>query len=248
MGQITLGLPIPGQNDSSEEPKIPSDFTILQTLLNGNVDRTNLAPGVGTLLLTVKSANYGAVSGDLVLMEGVFAVTAPAPVAGAKFGVIAGFGASGTAPVGIAQHGSELFSGVGFAAGVTSLFLGTPGSSLVFESDGTNWYQIAGQVDSGWVPLTLPAGVSTLVVYAVPSARLQGDTVHLDGLASSSTPIGASGLWATIPTFARATLHKGFAVFGGSGVTNMDIAPNGQVTIGASSVAASFDGLSYRLS
>lgn len=251
MGQITLGLPIPGQPDASEEVKIPSDFTILQTLLNGNIDRSNLAAGVGSLLLNEVPSTYAAVNGDMVaaLSTGAVTITAPTPGVGVKFGVIAGFNATGLAPVTIARHGSEVFYGLGFMSGFASLTLGTAGSYIVFECDGTNWLQIAGQQDSGWVPLTLPAGVSALG--AIPSARLQGDVVQLDGVAQSGSTISSGVLWATLPVFARSANSKIFACFGGSnttGLTFMGIgATTGQVTLGSASISSVFDGIVYRL-
>lgn len=46
MGTISLSLPLVGQTNASQEPLIPSDFTTLQTAINGNLDGANLDPSV----------------------------------------------------------------------------------------------------------------------------------------------------------------------------------------------------------
>jgi hypothetical protein len=45
MGQIALQVPVSGLPNSTEDPRIVSDFTAIQTLLNGGIDATNIAPG-----------------------------------------------------------------------------------------------------------------------------------------------------------------------------------------------------------
>lgn len=52
MGLITLQTPIVGVANASEDPKIASDLTILQTLLNGNIDITNLSAALQALIPT----------------------------------------------------------------------------------------------------------------------------------------------------------------------------------------------------
>ena len=41
MGQITLPIPQAGQLNSTEDPKVASNFTTIQTVINGNLDDTN---------------------------------------------------------------------------------------------------------------------------------------------------------------------------------------------------------------
>lgn len=43
MGTISLSIPQTGQPNSTEDPKIASDFTTLQTVINGNLDGSNVA-------------------------------------------------------------------------------------------------------------------------------------------------------------------------------------------------------------
>lgn len=44
MATINLQLPTIGQLNSTESPKIVSDFTVLQTVINGQLDTNNLSP------------------------------------------------------------------------------------------------------------------------------------------------------------------------------------------------------------
>jgi hypothetical protein len=46
MGQITLQIPQSGQLFSTEGPKVASDMTALQAVINGNLDTTNLTAAV----------------------------------------------------------------------------------------------------------------------------------------------------------------------------------------------------------
>ena len=43
MGSITLSIPTVGQPNSTEDPKIATDLTTIETLVNGNIDSTNLS-------------------------------------------------------------------------------------------------------------------------------------------------------------------------------------------------------------
>jgi hypothetical protein len=47
MGIITLLRAVLGQPDSSEEPKVITNFNLLEALLNGNLDTANLHPRAG---------------------------------------------------------------------------------------------------------------------------------------------------------------------------------------------------------
>ena len=52
MGQIFLQIPQVGLSDSTEDPKVASDLTSIQNVINGNLDASNLATGVALLLQT----------------------------------------------------------------------------------------------------------------------------------------------------------------------------------------------------
>lgn len=47
MGQIALTMPTLGQPDATEEPKIVTDLTLIQNVINGNLDTSNLAANAG---------------------------------------------------------------------------------------------------------------------------------------------------------------------------------------------------------
>lgn len=54
MGQISLQIPQSGQPNSTEDPKVATDLSTIQTVINGNLDDTNMASpnnGVRRLLL-----------------------------------------------------------------------------------------------------------------------------------------------------------------------------------------------------
>lgn len=46
MGLVTLDLPIVGQPNTSEDPKVRAAFQALQNAINGNLDGSNLSPGI----------------------------------------------------------------------------------------------------------------------------------------------------------------------------------------------------------
>jgi microcystin-dependent protein len=62
VGFITLQIPQLGQSDATEEAKIVSDFTALQTAINGGLDVTNLSPtssiGVANLAAAVQQLMF----------------------------------------------------------------------------------------------------------------------------------------------------------------------------------------------
>lgn len=51
MGTISLSIPQTGQPNSTEDPKIATDFTTIQTWANGNIDVSNLSSAAQTTLL-----------------------------------------------------------------------------------------------------------------------------------------------------------------------------------------------------
>jgi hypothetical protein len=68
MGTISLQVPTVGQPDTTEDVKVANNFTTIQTVINGNLDTTNLAPavsqsaGVNASGQTVKGATIIATS------------------------------------------------------------------------------------------------------------------------------------------------------------------------------------------
>lgn len=72
MGLISLSLPQVGQPDSTEEPKIPSDLTIIQNVINGNLDDTNFASpnnAVRRLVLQATGSAAGSIASGVSAIE-----------------------------------------------------------------------------------------------------------------------------------------------------------------------------------
>lgn len=114
-----------------------------------------------TLTPVSKTTNYTAVPGDTVNADAQFTVTLPTtPPTGSIVQVYAGAAVNGAAPVTVTRGGSSggIFgSGLG-VAGVTSFLLGANGAFARLIFDGTNWFFIGGQRDTGWVTVSPPAG------------------------------------------------------------------------------------------
>lgn len=131
-----------------------------------------------------------------------FTFTLPSPVAGIAIGFKkADSGAGGNTIT--AGSGVILGPGTG-SAGSASIPCSALGAYVVLQGDGTNWHIVAGQQDSGWVPLTYsnswasnggPASGATAAGY-----RLIGNVVRVAGSIKS----GASSTLAfTLPAGVR---------------------------------------------
>jgi hypothetical protein len=92
MGTISLQTPTVGQLNSTEDPKITSDFNTIQTWANGNVDDSNLANpnnGVRRVLLQAQGFIVGGTSiGDYLLGSGGQVVPDPGTVVNAGVGSV----------------------------------------------------------------------------------------------------------------------------------------------------------------
>lgn len=60
MGQISLQIPQLGQPVSSEDPKIASDLTTLQNVINGSIDASNVTAGSLTTVTLAAAINQAA--------------------------------------------------------------------------------------------------------------------------------------------------------------------------------------------
>lgn len=221
MGLISLQTPVVGLPNGTEDVKVVNDFTILQTLVNGNLDTNNLnasagitaaqlAPGAGRLFYSPTVVSVAAADGALVVANaGALTVSLPGPTVNALVGVLAGAGVGPTSVVQVAATGGAHINGIGLFV-ATGLQLGRFGSFVLLQCDGANWWVIAGQQDSGWSPLTLAGGTPDVGAY-VPAARRLGDIVYLRGAFTNSAVIGAGGTLATVPSgmapSARASLR-----------------------------------------
>jgi hypothetical protein len=252
MGQINLGLPIPGQPDSSEEAKIPSDFTIIQTLVNGNLDTNNLSPTAGIVPGQLAAGamkwnpvapigSYSAAHGDCVDAPPGSTVTLPAPTAGAMVCVFGNGAVSGTSPVTIASGGlaASIF-GVGMASGPTSFLLGTAVAPVVLVGIGTFWAIVAGRRDTGWVPIPPPTSWGTYPGYYAPATRLVGDTVTMRGVAQYTSAVAAN-----YATTLAAQFRPTGTILTQAG---FQITTAGVISVNTVSGYQSFDGLVYSLS
>ncbi len=80
MGTISLSVPVAGQPNSTEDPKIPTALTTIGTVINGNLDAVNLSAALA------QSANVNQ-SGQIV--KGYTAVATSQLVGGASYATLA---------------------------------------------------------------------------------------------------------------------------------------------------------------
>jgi hypothetical protein len=267
MTTLSYSVPVPGSElNSSADPKIS---TALQTILGwaaGGIDTGNLsttagitfgqlAAGAGRMSLVTKTLAYSANSGDLVI-AGVtgapFTVTLPAPSLNALVGVVAGASATGANPITVARHSVDVINGVGLSS-ATSFALGIPGAHALLQSDGTNWFVIAGQQDTGWVNLTLGSGMATHGS-DTPAARLVGDRVTLRGAIDQSS--GSASTLATVPaamkpsgaTFLPGAMFQSPNYFATWFTVNTSTGVMGSANSGTAPISFYFDDCSYTLS
>jgi hypothetical protein len=169
------------------------------------------------LVPRLASSNTTASPGELINAQAGITVSLPAAGSATRnqpIAIWAGIAASGASPVTINTLGGGIYS-VG-SLNASSLLLGAPGASVLLVSDGTSWLVVAGQQDTGWVPLTLASGIASGSI--VPSVRLVGDRCSLKGQLVNSTggPL-TNAQWATLPTFARPASNQVAACAQGTG-------------------------------
>jgi hypothetical protein len=154
-----------------------------------------------SLLSSLASAptSVTASRGETLVASAGVTVTSPAAVAESVFVVVASAGVTGASPVTVSAASGK-FYGLGLGgSGASSFPLGAPGAYAVCQSDGTNWYLIGGQQDSGWVALSSSSAVSGInasLTVSTGSVRALGDRVFLKGelTAGGSIAVGAT-LW-----------------------------------------------------
>jgi len=116
MGTISLSIPQAGQPDSTEEPKIVNDLTLLQTLLNGNLDTNNLHPSRAGITL----AQLGTAVQALVSIDASASV-----VGGAGQPTFASGWSAGSSPPRFWKSGSRVY-----LAGIPTGNVGASGTSV----------------------------------------------------------------------------------------------------------------------
>jgi hypothetical protein len=156
-----------------------------------NIARGQIVAGAGNLRTTTKSASYTAADGDYVIVTASCTITLPTPAANAIVGIVAGSAITGSAPVTITTSTGQMKLDAPSSV-ATSITLGIAGAYIVLQADGTNWYPVAGQSDTGWVPLTLGSGITAVAGDYTPAARLIGDGVELRGEIQGSWGSGAT--------------------------------------------------------
>lgn len=157
MTSLSLILPEIGVPDVTEDPKIVTAFSTIQTWANGNIDSANLKAGgvnedrlstavqsllnqkVSGLTCVVHNTSATLVSGELALMEGssLTATLPAASTANRTVGVFAGQLAS------INVAGAEGIYG-DFISGSATIFLAQY-QHVVLQSNGSNWIIISGE-------------------------------------------------------------------------------------------------------
>lgn len=153
--------------------------------------------------LTATVSNTGSASvtrGQSVIASPSTTQTLPSASAGALVAITALSTVTGATPVTVS--GSKIY-GVGLSNASTFL-LGTPGAHAVLQSDGTNWYVVGGQQDTGWVALSLSTGMtatggSNFTSAYTPSARLIGSRVWLKGAIQQGSTGNSGSSIATVP-------------------------------------------------
>lgn len=202
MGIIALQTPVIGQPNTTEDPKIASNFGVLQTLLNGNLDASNISPALTALFrqkFTAQAGNYSAVDGDWILASAGITITLPPAVANATVRVTATSLVTSASPVTVTHRLTETLYWQG-SQGATSVVLGVPNNTLTLVCDGTNWCIVSGTPDTGWIAMGLTAsiGVNTIT----PQYRRVGDAVYVRGGFGATASFAANATIATMPTAA----------------------------------------------
>jgi hypothetical protein len=196
-------------------------------------------PRVDTIIAQVQDAAYAGATKQIIP-----AVVTGTPTAGVS-----------VPPTTAAQAATDGAGAVPVSSYVLAYVLVPASATSIVTADIANVAAVAGLGYGTWVPLTLASGWTATSGYPAPSARLQGDTVLLKGVATNGTG-GASLAPGTVPIgHPSYTVYRnamtGTALFGPSTSTTLvTIAPTG--VIGCGSIPNGdlllFEQLSYTLS
>lgn len=167
-------------------PLSAANLTDMETRLS-NFSRLNFVTVSGT---------HSALDGELSLCSSNnYTVTLPSPAANSTVAVWAGTSVTGALPITVTTPSGAIL-GVGQTSGA-SITLGAPGAYVGLYSDGTNYFILSGQLDTGWVAPTLATNWNN-GGFITPGARLLGDRVYTKGTLSNNT--GGTVTAATILT------------------------------------------------
>jgi hypothetical protein len=150
MGQISLSIPISGQPNSTEDAKVSTDLTTIQTVINGNLDDTNFASPNSALRRVILQAtgciSAGTSAGD-VLFNGASVIGSgsatgfPATLWQGDAGYsaqpqdyqVAGKTAYGRVRVGLATNATGCGVTLTFGLYLLTAFSGVAGSSVAYS-------------------------------------------------------------------------------------------------------------------
>lgn len=199
MGTISLQIPQSGSPRSTEEAKVSSDLTTIETVINGGLDTNNLSPTAGITAAQLApgafgwkavgtAGNYTASSGDSVDALHGTTVTLPTATAGRVVSITADGAASAAAPVTVSGGATPIF-GQGMPGGPTSFLLADPLASAILVAFGTFWCLIAGQQNTGWTAPTFSNGWTDAGAPNTPVGyRKIGDIVYFRGIIVPGSP------------------------------------------------------------
>jgi hypothetical protein len=246
MGTINLQIPQLGSFNSIADPLIASDFIALQTAINGQLDHNNLSPTAGLLPAQLAGASLGlttavtsgtvsAVAGQMVVATASLTVNLPStPAKDDTIGVLIGGSAvTGAAPVFVVAPTHGIYGGGLGPSGATNITLGALGAWAILKFDGSNWGMI-GQIDTGWVTLTLATNVGTGIGFSnPPEGRLQGDSILLRGVGENNTggTITAGTTFATLPTGMRPATPIPLVVNQTGTIVGASVATSGAISL-----------------
>lgn len=136
MGIITLDLPIIGNPNATEDPKIRANFVTLQTAFNGNIDTANIADNAITL---PKMADASVGSIELVDSNVTSAKLADSAVTSRKFAPTV-ISIAGSDPSGVGPVRDLVNSTINFTTNVVStlLIIGTCGVTVATAGGALN--------------------------------------------------------------------------------------------------------------
>jgi hypothetical protein len=263
---VVTGTPTAGATltNLSGAGAVPASSLLLANVLvpagSSSVTNANIAnvaalatTSLGDQAVSSVSGTVTAVSGNAYEAAASTTITLPTPVKNSTVTIIAGTAVTSSTPVTVNAGATGKINGPGLSS-ASSFVLGQPGAFTMLLADGSNWFVIAGQQDTGWVTLTAPSGWTNGAgtVYYTAAYRLVGDTVRLRGPFTNQTG-STAGFSTTIPAAivpAKTVLWVAYANSGVVWVSVGQSAPNSfscqsLVTNGSS---VFFDGASYPLS
>lgn len=174
------------------------------TLVAADVSPTG---GIGLANYRVTTSSISASVGDWVIANGTgLGIYLPAPAANATVTVTSGpLCTSPNSPVKLwSNSGNQIYpprrmNGAS-AEAVGYIPLGVPNTTIMFRSDGTYWYVVSGEPDTGWLTNTAATGAGAGSAQAT-YCRLRGDMFYLAGyFEATGSGLAANTIFATTPT------------------------------------------------